>query len=159
MAYHRQGEDAMTAKKKAELAWQALRQGRPFPADAVGVSSAEAYSATLQADIPFAFVVKGKELPKGTYEIRVHPSGLIRLRSAEHNSSAIAFTVGLGTNVRLSEGHLVFRVSRESHVLTEVWGPGQGNGRAVLPGFKVRAYNQFDRTAIVLRTGTDNRSG
>ncbi len=31
----------MTAKEKAELAWQALRQGRPCPADAVGVSSAE----------------------------------------------------------------------------------------------------------------------
>ncbi len=125
----------------------------------MGVPSADAYSGTLQADIPFDFVVEGQELPKGAYDILLLPSGLIRLRSAEHNGSAMVFTVGLGAIVRLDEGQLIFRLSGDTHVLAEVWQPGQGNGRALLPSFRVRAYGQYERVAIVLRAETDNRSG
>ena len=125
----------------------------------MGVPSADAYSGTLQADIPFDFVIKGRELPKGAYEILLRPSGLMRFQSTEHNDSAMVFTVGLGANVTLDEGQLVFLSSGDTHVLTEVWQPGQGNGRALLPSFEVRTHERYERTAIVLRAETDNRSG
>lgn len=86
----------------------------------------------VKATVPFAFEVRGKTLPAGTYEIR-NDEGLLFIWST--TTRAVAFVLSHPADGRDPAGAnpaLVFTASDGAYVLTQVWEP-EGDGLAVVP--------------------------
>lgn len=105
---------------------------------------------TMTAGIPFDFVVKGQEMPSGTYNFRVYSSGRVQLLDQETGRAANLFTVDVSGDAPVNEGQIVFRSSGPQYVLSEVWLPGDSDGHAVPLDFDVRTSDEYERVAIVL---------
>ena len=90
----------------------------------------------VRATIPFDFMVRGKTLPAGTYEIeRVteEPSGLL-LRNINNKHEHIVFETEPIEGRRIS-GHnkLVFNVYNGEYFLSEIVTAGEQTGRELAP--------------------------
>ncbi|MGA9967079.1 MAG: hypothetical protein WBQ10_17915 [Terriglobales bacterium] len=88
-----------------------------------------------KAEVPFAFNVGAKQLPAGTYEIRVlgqSPSEIM-IRNTETNSAALS--IARTESPRNTESKLVFDRIGTQYFLTEVW-KGLGAGGMIVPTSK-----------------------
>ena len=88
------------------------------------VGSAHAQDETLTAKIPFAFVVRGHELPAGRYDI-VNKDGVITIEgmdAGDLHSAAIALaTPASGQDPKGSEPSLVFTHAEGRYTLSQIW--------------------------------------
>jgi hypothetical protein len=85
-----------------------------------------------KADVPFAFSVGAKQLPAGTYEIRVlsQSSNLIKIQNTE--ATAAALSIARTEDPRSTESKLVFDRVGTQYFLTEIC-KGFGAGSMVVP--------------------------
>src|SRR3954466_9533539 len=81
--------------------------------------SALAQAQTLQAKIPFAFVVRGKVLPAGTYRIHAVGTHLVEVR-ANDNSVVETSTTHADNHGPVTNGMLVFSRYGEQYFLREI---------------------------------------
>ena len=88
-----------------------------------------------KADVPFAFNVGAKQLPAGTYEIRVlgQSANEIMIRNTE--TAAAAVSIARNEGPRDTESKLVFDRIGTQYFLTEVW-KGFGAGGMIVPTSK-----------------------
>ena len=97
-------------------------------------SAASAYSQTIaKADVPFAFNVGQKQLPAGTYEVRVQgtASSTIMIRNVETGESA--FSVTWYQVPRSTKDKLVFTHVGNEYFLSQIWKESGSQGRSILP--------------------------
>ena len=88
-----------------------------------------------KAEVPFAFNVGAKQLPAGTYEIRVlsQSPNLIMIRNPE--TTAAALSIARSEGPRDTESKLVFDRIGTQYFLTEVW-KGSGTAGMIVPTSK-----------------------
>jgi hypothetical protein len=88
-----------------------------------------------KANVPFAFNVGSKQLPAGTYEIKVLSRGpnVIRIRNTE--TTAVALLIARSESPRTTESKLVFDRVGNQCFLTEVW-DGSGAEGMIVPTSK-----------------------
>jgi hypothetical protein len=94
----------------------------------LAVAPARAGSSTrIEADVPFDFMVAGKTLPAGTYSITEEKTGVLRIRSMEHRSSAAVLADVVQGRTRNNAAVLVFNRYGHRCFLAEAWfGVGGG---------------------------------
>jgi hypothetical protein len=93
---------------------------------------ASAYAQSFaKADVPFAFNVGQKQLPAGTYEVKVEgrASDTIMIRNMETGESALS--VAAYENPRSTEGKLVFNHVGNEYFLSEVWRESGSQGKRI----------------------------
>jgi hypothetical protein len=81
----------------------------------------------LKAKIDFPFMVGGKAMPAGTYEIRKDDAApVFRIQGAGKTGDVVNIITELSAEERgnLSSSSLVFDVAGGKYVLSEVWIPG-----------------------------------
>jgi hypothetical protein len=89
----------------------------------------------VKANVPFAFNVGAKQLPAGTYEIKVlsQSPNLIMIRNYE--TTAAALSIARSEGPRSTESKLVFDRVGTQYFLTEVW-KASGAGGMIVPTSK-----------------------
>ncbi|HZE72903.1 MAG TPA: hypothetical protein VE135_25605 [Pyrinomonadaceae bacterium] len=108
-------------------------------------ASAQEPGTAMRADIPFDFIVRGKTLPAGNYEIeRINdsPEGLIIRNINDKHDHAMFETLSVETRITPSTGEIVFHRYGDSYFLAEVLTPGEQIGRELVPS---RAERQLKR--------------
>ncbi len=103
--------------------------------------SALAQAQTLQAKIPFDFVVRGKVLPAGTYRIHAVGSNLIEVR-ARDNSIVETSTTHANNRGPVTDGTLVFYKYGEQYFLREIL-CDSANLSSALPASKLEKLAQI----------------
>jgi hypothetical protein len=92
-----------------------------------------AYTQTemaLRVNIKFPFIVAGKTLPAGTYDIEKSPPDNVRIRAAlapktEAGVLALFITRIAGGETPMALHQIVFDRTGDQYYLSEVWLPGQ----------------------------------
>jgi hypothetical protein len=99
---------------------------------------------TLVVKVPFNFVVRGKEMPAGHYEVTVD-AGILSIRGTDNRSSNFALPIPAdGRDPVGDEPSLVFIRSENQNLLSQIWeSPTDG---FALPGVAVRSKG--DRAAL-----------
>lgn len=115
-------------------------------------------SSTAAADIPFEFVVSGKTLAAGHYQLYASNAGgdVVTIRGAESGQSAMSLTIGLMRRRASDEGKLVFHRYGNRYFLREIWNAGDNAGRQ-LP--KSREEKAIQRELASVRSKTESSQG
>lgn len=103
---------------------------------AVALASPAVYAQTrlrtLEAPIPFDFVVGNQTLAAGDYTVKAgDAAGSIVIKSTEPGSIAIALTNSVIARKTPAEGRLVFNRYGDQYFLSTVWEPGNNTGCAL----------------------------
>jgi hypothetical protein len=88
-----------------------------------------------KAEVPFAFNVGAKQLPAGSYEIRVLSQSPNQIMIRNTESTAAALSIARNEGPRDTESKLVFDRIGTQYFLTEVW-RGFGAGGMIVPTSK-----------------------
>jgi hypothetical protein len=88
-----------------------------------------------KAEVPFAFNVGAKQLPAGSYEIRVLSQSPNQIMIRNTESTAAALSIARNEGPRDTESKLVFDRIGTQYFLTEVW-RGFGSGGMIVPTSK-----------------------
>jgi len=88
-----------------------------------------------KANVPFAFNVGAKQLPAGTYEIRVLSQSPNEIMIRNTETTAAALSIARTEGPRDTESKLVFDRIGTQYFLTEVW-RGFGAGGMIVPTSK-----------------------
>jgi len=84
----------------------------------------------VKANVPFAFNVGAKQLPAGTYEIRVLSQSPNEIMIRNHETGTAALSIARSEGPRDTESKLVFDRIGNQYFLAEVW-KGSGAGMIV----------------------------
>jgi hypothetical protein len=98
----------------------------------------------IRATIPFDFMVRGRFLPAGTYEVkRVNdaPEGLVIQNEATHQT-AIFETGPVEARRTPDRAKLVFHRYGDDYFLAQVWTPGDDTGRMLFPSHRERRLSR-----------------
>jgi hypothetical protein len=92
---------------------------------------------TIQASVPFAFVVGDTTLPAGKYDVRVVDGdtlNVLELQSVKGGISVMVDTVDAQTNRDqiLNRGDLVFDKIGDKYFLSQVWMAGSASGNELI---------------------------
>ena len=88
-----------------------------------------------KAEVPFAFNVGAKQLPAGSYEIRVLSQSPNEIMIRNTETTAAALSIARNEGPRDTESKLVFDRIGTQYFLTEVW-RGSGAGGMIVPTSK-----------------------
>jgi hypothetical protein len=88
-----------------------------------------------KANVPFAFNVGAKQLPAGTYEIRVLSQSPNEIMIRNTETTAAALSIARTEGPRDAESKVVFDRIGTQYFLTEVW-KGLGAGGMIVPTSK-----------------------
>ena len=87
---------------------------------------------TIEADIPFAFVVGKTTLPAGRYELRAleQMQGVVTLQNVNGKNSVTAETENVQANVNqdVNKTEVIFDRIGDTYYLSQVWLAGTDNG-------------------------------
>jgi hypothetical protein len=105
---------------------------RVFVPALVAVAAASAQNTTsLQATIPFDFIVGQRTLPAGHYAVNQGGGqGTLVIKSDDGRGAAIVFANALYSTVPKNSGRLVFHRYGDTYFLSEVWAAGN-DGRQI----------------------------
>jgi hypothetical protein len=85
------------------------------------VGSARAQE-TVEAKVPFAFVVRGQEFPAGRYDIISNDEGMIMIRGIDNGGGGVAMTSPAGGNDPIvDQPSLVFIRHDNKYRLSQIW--------------------------------------
>ena len=104
-------------------------------------------SGRVVANVPFSFIVGDKELPAGTYGVQPTTlgSGILRIAGTGNSKSTVRLSTSLHRNNRGS-GKLVFHRYQDQYFLSEIWQPGEADGRMLMKSNREKA-TQRDQLA------------
>lgn len=105
---------------------------------------------SIRANIPFDFMVKGKTLPAGPYEIRRindEPQGL-DIYSRSNHENVLFETDAIQTRT-FHRAELVFHRYGNTYFLYEIWTPGENVGRELPTS---RAERRLERESAKTNT-------
>ena len=97
---------------------------------------AQVPGTTVRATIPFDFIVRGKTLPAGFYEIRRigdSPQGLIIQNVNEKHDHVIFETEPVQPKEIPNRGEIVFHRYGDTYFLSEVLRSGEETGQELMP--------------------------
>lgn len=107
----------------------------------VGSAGAQEPGTSIRASIPFDFIVKGRTLPAGEYEIRRlmdEPVGLlIRNLRDKHDNVVFETEPVLGRSMPKRD-ELIFNRYGDTYFLSEVFTSGEQTGEELYPTHKER---------------------
>ena len=107
----------------------------------VGSVGAQAPGSAIRATIPFDFIVKGRTLPAGDYEIRRlmdEPIGLI-IRNVHDKHDEVLFETGPVNGPSIPKrSELIFNRYGGTYFLAEVFTGGEQTGEELFPTHKER---------------------
>jgi hypothetical protein len=92
-------------------------------ASLAGVASASAQG--LSANVPFAFVAGGKDMPAGKYSVEIMPNGPITLVGPGSDRIMMSAITQLGRHDRDADPEFVFDKLNGKLLLSEIWAPGR----------------------------------
>src|SRR4030095_8157159 len=95
----------------------------------------------IRASIPFDFIVKGKTLPAGTYDIRRindQPDGLIIQNMRDHRDHIMFETESIGGTRLPRHGELIFHRYGDTYFLSQIWSGEDYDGRRLAPSHEER---------------------
>ena len=97
-------------------------------------------SRRVVANVPFTFIVGDKELPAGTYGVQPTTlgSGILRIAGTGNSKSTVRLSTSLHRNNRGS-GKLVFHRYQDQYFLSEIWQPGESDGRMLMKSSREKA--------------------
>jgi cytochrome c553 len=114
----------------------------------VAASAHGQVSATLKANVPFAFEAGSKSLPAGAYEFKVSLANKqVLVSGAEGGGVYMRIITPLTGFSVFSEAGLVFNSIGDKHVLAEIWLPDHKGVEVSTTG------EEHTRTMIALMTG------
>lgn len=97
---------------------------------------AQIRGSVMHATIPFDFIVRGKTLPAGNYEIRRindEPQGLF-IRNANNKHDTVIFeTESVTAKTMPDMSEVIFHRYGDSYFLSEVFTAGEQTGRELAP--------------------------
>ena len=100
-----------------------------------GSAHAQEPGTVVRASIPFDFIVRGKTLPAGRYElmrINDEPAGLV-MRNVDHNRDEVVFeTDPVYVGRTTSKDELLFHRYGDTYFLSEVLTGGEDTGRELV---------------------------
>lgn len=99
----------------------------------------------MRASIPFDFIVNGKTLPAGKYEIRRiddEPTGLVIRNINEKKDNVMLSTEPVEERTVPRKSLLVFHNYGDSYFLSEVIAGGEQTGRRIAPSRAERALRR-----------------
>jgi hypothetical protein len=102
---------------------------------AVVPAQAQLPGEAIRVTIPFEFIVRGKSLPPGRYEIRRigdEPDGLLVFNMNNHQH-AMFESEPVETAKIPKLGEVVFHEYGDTYYLAEVWAGGEQTGHEVIP--------------------------
>src|SRR4030095_8157477 len=105
--------------------------------------------APIRANIPFDFMVRGRTLPAGEYEIlRIsdEPAAL-EIANIDHRSEHALFESQPVEGEIPNRGKVVFHKYGDIYFLYEIWTPGLETGREIAPSHRERALEREMATA------------
>ena len=111
----------------------------------IGLFAGSAHAQqTLVVKVPFSFVVHGKDMPAGRYEV-VYDAGVLTVRGTDNHSSTFALPIPAdGRDPISDQPSLVFLKYENQNVLSQIWeSPTEG---LALPGSSLTSKR--DRAAI-----------
>lgn len=116
---------------------------------ALAVLSVPAEAAEISAKIPFSFVVNGKTLPPGTYQVttQVVPGALF-VRG--FSDGAFILATSMQSN-RDTDAKLVFHKYGDRYILRQAW-LGNGNGRQLPESRLERELARTERSGKLAST-------
>ena len=102
---------------------------------AIALVALAPFSVTTSAEgmtcrVPFGFIVSGKTLPAGIYNV-ANNNGVLMLKSETDGAIVLGIPAGRQTDTS-SGGSLVFLKTGTRYDLSEIWSPG-GDGRLLRP--------------------------
>ena len=100
-------------------------------------------SRRVVATIPFSFTVGDKDMPAGTYGIQPTSvgSGILRIAGANNSKSVVRLTSSLYRN-ESAKGKLVFHRYQDQYFLSEIWSPGESQGRQLMKSNREKAMQR-----------------
>jgi hypothetical protein len=111
---------------------------------ALATTAASAQSTRrVVATIPFSFTVGDKDMPAGTYGIQPTSvgSGILRIAGANNSKSVVRLTSSLYRN-ESDKGKLVFHRYQDQYFLSEIWSPGESQGRQLMKSNREKAMQR-----------------
>jgi hypothetical protein len=90
----------------------------------------------MRVSIPFDFIVRGKILPAGNYDIKRisdSPQGLLMENVYKKHEQILFETEPVATREIPDRGEIVFHRYADSYFLSEVWTAGDETGQEVSP--------------------------
>ena len=99
---------------------------------AAAKANAQLPGTAIHASIPFDFIVSGKTLPAGTYEIRRitdSPDSLIIRNVTINHDLATFLTDPVQARARMNHGELIFNRYGDTYFLSRIWDGGEPTGR------------------------------
>ena len=112
-----------------------------FLALVAATAHAQMPGTALRATIPFDFIVRGRTLPAGDYEIRRindEPAGLRIQNAHDYHDVALFETEPVEARKIPNRGEIVFHRYGDSYFLSEVFAGGEQTGRELLPSRQER---------------------
>ncbi len=99
----------------------------------LAVTSVQAQSRKVRAEVPFPFTVGTATLPGGACEVdgAAH-QGLVLIRCTGAGAGVMATTFAKQRTMPLEEGKLVFNKYGNRYFLSQIWVPGYDQGRELI---------------------------
>ena len=90
-----------------------------------------AQTASMKVNVPFDFIVNGKTLPAGEYQVDTlsTSASTIAIRNAEKSAKLVALTNGCESSEAADNSKLVFHRYGSEYFLAQVWTGGSTEGR------------------------------
>lgn len=129
-------------KQILKLAWVASLVG------AFAVVCIPAQAAEISAKIPFSFMVYGKTLPPGTYQVTTKNAGVLLVRSS---SDGVFVLAGRMESTQDSDPKLVFHKYGDRYILRQAW-LGGGSGRLLPESRLERELARSERSGKLAST-------
>ena len=95
----------------------------------------------VTANVPFSFTVGDKDMPAGTYSVQATSIGSGILRIATNSKSVVRLTSSLHRNDSV-KGKLVFHRYQDQYFLSEIWSPGESEGRQLMKSSREKAMQR-----------------
>src|SRR5258707_892767 len=88
---------------------------------------------TIEANIPYSFIVGNTTLPAGKYAIKAldNDPGVLEIRSADNRTAVFIETESAQANQEPSKSELVFNKVGDKYFLAQVWLEGHKDGNQI----------------------------
>ena len=95
------------------------------------VGNLQAQTREVRANVPFKFIVSGKQLPAGNYEFLANGASFLVIRNREQPIAVQSMIVGQDRTVAVANSKLVFTKYGDSYFLREIHSSALGENGTI----------------------------